>query len=738
MSDLSAETIAGIRSWLDELAAHKPGFRRRKEQDRAILAIARTLESADDNAQRTIAVEGPTGIGKSIAYVVAGLVAAKRHGKTLVISTATVALQQQLAADLAVIASVTSTPVRTAVLKGRSRYLCDRNLAQLSGEDPDQLGLDLGGDAVGGHWPFRPTAEEREAVQELRAARSRREFDGDLDGWARPIPPRVRPLLTTSAKGCAGASCPYAASCAFLRSRRSVRDADVVVVNHALLLADQRETGGGTLLPPLDESILVVDEAHHLPEVAVEASAATMVLGGHAKRVREAIESSQKAARMRAKAYSTSVLDKLADAERDLSSALDHLGASMASLLDGNASSVPSRRYGRTFGHAAQVRVLPAQLSPLRDELEVASGQAKWLLDQVGREKEKLSKEPPAGVTAGVVSRMVHELGASGDWLQSAHDTLELLAAEDADQESPVARWVSRDGKGTVEVHACPVDASGWLAQAVWRKAFGSVATSATLRAMGDFRHFAERSGLSRVPGVAYVALPSPFDLERSAVLRVPAMVAEPSEEDRFIAEVLIELESTVDPAEGTLILCASRALMEALVERVPASWRDRLRVQGTRAIGPLLESHRAAIAAGEGSILVGLATLAEGVDLPGRQCSHVVIVKLPFMSPTDPVGETRAEWIEARGRSPFAELLLPEAHRRLVQACGRLIRTESDTGRITVLDRRLTTKAYGRRMLDTLPPYRRDIGTIQAGSEARPPADAVGQGRACASSVRR
>lgn len=146
MSQLSDRTITGIKGRLAALAAGKPGFQRRREQDRAIYAIARALESEEEDARRLIALEGPTGIGKSIAYLIAGMVAAERHGRTLIVSTATVALQQQLAADLAAIAGLGATPVRTAIVKGRARYLCDRNLASLSGEDPDQLGLDLGGD----------------------------------------------------------------------------------------------------------------------------------------------------------------------------------------------------------------------------------------------------------------------------------------------------------------------------------------------------------------------------------------------------------------------------------------------------------------------------------------------------------------------------------------------------------------------------------------------------------------
>lgn len=718
---LSAKTVEGIRQWLDALVAGRPGFHRRKEQDRAIYAIARALESEDEGAVRAIALEGPTGIGKSIAYLIAGLVAARRHGRTLIVSTATVALQQQLAADLEAIAHLAATPVRTAIVKGRARYLCDRNLASLSGEDPDQLGLDLGGDAiVGGQWPFKPTAEEQHAVGALRASRQSREWDGDLDTWQRPLSVRLRPLLTTTSKGCAGAGCPYATGCGLLRARRSIRDSEVVVVNHAMLLADQREGGGGAILPSLDESILVVDEAHHLPDVAVDAQAASVVVGGHTKRLRQAMEVIQRAGGVRAKVLGASALDRLTEAERDLASVLDTLGSAITPLLPASESAVAAgRRYGRVFGAAATARLHAHSLDGLRSDLQLGASRAKVLLDQVEREKEKLTKEPPAGAGSGMVARIVRELGDASNWLQSCHDTLRLLSGDDAESGAPVARWVRRDTQGQVTVHASPVDASAWLANIVWRKAFGAVAVSATLRAMGDFRHFAERSGLRRIREVAYVALPSPFDLERAAVLRVPSMVSDPGTEDAFLAEVMLELSSCIDPDEATLVLCASRALMEAVVERAPASWKDGLKVQGEKAIAPLLEAHRADVAAGRGSILVGLATLAEGVDLPGRQCSHVVVVKLPFASPADAVAETRAEWIEQRGRSSFAELVLPDAHRKLVQACGRLIRTPTDTGRITILDRRLVTKPYGRRMLDTLPPYRRDIGVLRDDSAA-------------------
>jgi len=715
--DLSQESISGIKAWLESLSASKPGFRRRKEQDRAIFAIARCLEPEGD-VRRVLAVEGPTGVGKSIAYLIAGQVAARRHKKTLVITTATVALQQQLAADLERIQQIAPWEVRTKVLKGRGRYLCDRNLGQLAGEDPDQLGLDLGTDSVGGQWPFAPNEAEKASVSEMRGTRSSGVWDGDMDLWTGQLSKRMRPLLVTTAKGCAGQSCPHVGRCAVMAARKGVFDADVVVVNHALLLADQRQSGGGALLPALEDSILVVDEAHHLPDVAVDAAAASMVLGGHAKRLKAAIEVVRKAGAARRKKYSPSAMDKLVDAEASIKTLLDHMGKEMGRQLDGMAGG-NTTRYGKTFGRPTVLRLEQSKLEPLRSQMEATAGDAKWLLGQIEREKEKLTKEVVAGVQPGVVAKLTRELGESGEWAQSVMDTLILLSTDDTEAETPIARWVTRDGQGQVEIHASPVDASQWLADRVWRQAFGAIATSATLRSMGDFRHFAERSGLSRVRETAYLALPSPFDLGNAAVMHVPAMVSEPSSEDAYLAEVLIELNASVDPEESTLILCASTALMQALVDRLPPSWKDKVLMQGSQAIGPLLDHHRQSVAAGRGSILVGLATLAEGVDLPGKQCSHVVVVKLPFMSPNDPVGETRAEWLESRGRSAFAEILLPDAHRRLVQACGRLIRAESDTGRITVLDRRLLTKSYGRKMLDTLPPYRRDIGQVKSGRNA-------------------
>lgn len=711
--DLSDTTINELRAAMDAITTGVPGFRRRRVQDRAITAIARTLEPKGE-VPRVLALEAPTGTGKSIGYLVPGIVAAKRHEKTLMVATATVALQRQLQQDLDALAKSMPEKLRYRVLKGRSRYVCDRSLASLVGEDPDQMALVLPGEPPAKHWPFRPTAAERKTATAMMEARRAGTWDGDLDGWRGDLSQRLRPLVTTTTQSCAGMACPFVKQCAFFRARAGWAEADILLVNHALLLADQRQ-GGGAILPKLKNVILVVDEAHHLPDAAIEAAGCHGPIEGHAKRLKEAWSACAKASALHGRTHAHTAVDAIANAQDSVVSSLDK-------LRDVVLAAAGASRNGRVFGASETWRLSPSVLDGILDDLAAGAKSARWFETQIRREREKLTQAAGLGIPAGVVTKVVSELGAHEHHVADLADLLELLSDADARRDVPLALWLTRDRTGRFELHACPVDAAGWLYGRVWTQAFGSIATSATLRAMGSWAHFLERSGLGRIKGLTTIALPSPFDLERAAVLRVPAMVTEPSpsSEDAYIDESLLDLATSVDTSEGTLILCASESLMRKLVDRSPPSWRDLLLVQGDRSVGDLLATHRERIEGGRGSILVGMATLAEGVNLPGRLCSHVVVLKIPFGHPDDPVSAARADWLQSRGVSAFAGMVLPEAHRRLTQACGRLIRLMTDTGRITLLDNRLLTKAYGRKMLDTLPPYRRDIGkAIVSGGRA-------------------
>jgi len=173
---------------------------------------------------------------------------------------------------------------------------------------------------------------------------------------------------------------------------------------------------------------------------------------------------------------------------------------------------------------------------------------------------------------------------------------------------------------------------------------------------------------------------------------------------------LITHLEDLLDPAEATLVLFSSRRQMIAVADAVSADLRKRLLAQGDFSHAEIVRRHREAVDAGQGSVIFGLASFAEGLDLPGDYCRHVVIAKLPFAVPDNPLQSAQAEWLEARGFNPFKAMTLPDTSLRLIQACGRLLRTEQDSGRVTILDRRLVTKFYGRQLLDSLPPFRREI----------------------------
>ena len=178
-------------------------------------------------------------------------------------------------------------------------------------------------------------------------------------------------------------------------------------------------------------------------------------------------------------------------------------------------------------------------------------------------------------------------------------------------------------------------------------------------------------------------------------------------------------LARIVDTNEGTLLLFTSGRQMRDVLDALPAHLRDITVAQDKTPRARLVARHRKRVDAGEGSLLAGLASLAEGVDLPGRYCTHVIIAKLPFAPPDSPIEATLAEWIESQGRSAFVELMVPQTSVKLQQAVGRLLRTETDSGRITLLDRRVVTRQYGRRMLDCLPPMRRVIEPVRGRAAA-------------------
>jgi ATP-dependent DNA helicase DinG len=352
-------------------------------------------------------------------------------------------------------------------------------------------------------------------------------------------------------------------------------------------------------------------------------------------------------------------------------------------------------------------------LGAVPEELREAAAGALGPVRDLGSDLERLH-----GLLLEVLAGDLHWPNAheAEDWLplvgqqQTRALATAALLADYAGQarEGVHARWANRS-EHDVELVSAPIEPGHLLREHLWTRCFAALCTSATLTAVGSFQRFLDRAGLD--PDVAALRIASPFDFPRIAAFRVPPMQSDPRDFAAHSAEVAALLPELVADDPSALVLFTSWRQLNEVRRLLPAEFEAALRVQGDAAKQALIDAHRAAVDAGERSVLVGLASFAEGLDLPDDYCRHVVIVKLPFAVPEDPLDQAMAEWVEARGGNPFFEISVPDAALRLVQACGRLIRHEGDFGRITLLDRRIVTQRYGRALLDSLPPYRLELG---------------------------
>ena len=303
-----------------------------------------------------------------------------------------------------------------------------------------------------------------------------------------------------------------------------------------------------------------------------------------------------------------------------------------------------------------------------------------------------------------------------GNWLSAAERLLALwdrLHKELKQGEMPIACWLKLDenagGNIDISINASPIQAAELLKDRLWGSCYGAVLTSATLRSLGNFNTLQRETG---VPNSAhFLSVAGAFNYGEAAVVRVPAGAVEGNSIEDHSQYIIDNLEAMVEDNAGTLVLFSSKRQMEQVYDELPNHLAKIILIQGQYSNREMVRLHKERIDQGKTSVLLGLASFAEGVDLPGDYCKHVVIAKLPFAVPDDPLHEALSEWIEARGGNSFFDISLPIASLRLIQACGRLLRTESDTGTVSILDKRLITKRYGTQLLDALPPFRRDLG---------------------------
>lgn len=724
-----------IRSCLNALKQSLPGFRTRRPQLEMMAAVGQALGQCRESDRPDIGsptdawppsgatgshiavIEAGTGTGKTLGYLVPALVLAQSRGKRLVVSSSTVALQEQIslkdAPALQQVMSELGMGFSFAVAKGRSRYACAAKLMAVATQahqrdfhDDLQADADQEGDA-------HPTQGEQgdpaaQADQKMRIVRrlatefEARRWSGERDDLRQSVPDTVWQELVTDRQGCSGSRCPSFAHCPFYLARQKVREADLVIANHDLVLASL-DMEAGSMLPPPGETFYVFDEAHTLSAKVVEHLAARHSLRGAVEWVEGLAE-----------AVRDVVLGLKLDTnyQRDARQSSQIMTETLLALL---RHLHDTRAFGDKRARRFKDNILPDWAQALGSQLLSAAQALRETTLSLREQMLELAQAEPH-----LVQQLIANLGFFTGKLDKLIDTWVLMLADDAPGAEPVARWVERhDGTSDAScaaaaiqpldylVCASPLSGGKRLRGLLWRRVSAAVVTSATLTSCGRFDLFLDRSGLRPLRGLQLLQVASPFDYANRAQLVIPAMRSDPKQAERHTAEVarlLPELASTT----GTLVLFASAKQMHDVHRLIPPVLRQQVLMQGTLPKTEMLTRHRAAVDRGERSILFGLTSLAEGVDLPLEYCTHVICAKLPFSVPDNPLEEARREFVESQGRSAFAEIALPEASVRLQQMAGRLMRTVDDYGRVTVLDRRLVTRSWGAMLLKGLPPFER------------------------------
>lgn len=703
MLHLSDNIKSQIRDIHKRIGANLPNYQPRKQQNYLVAEIAKTLGGEYHRSNRICVIEAGTGTGKSLAYCLGALVMAKEHDLKVVISTATVALQEQLMdKDLPFFAKVSEMDFSFDIVKGRQRYCCAQKLAMFGGQSSDeqdyqQLLL------------APPNQDEQKLLGELYQAYNTHRWDGDRDSWSGVIPDKAWALIVSDKHSCSRAIKEHM-NCPFHLARERIKTLDVLIVNHALLLADL-ELGGGIILNAPDETIYVLDEGHHLPQITRDFAAAQATTKGARDWMNKLPTTAKKLNKTLTTERAIGVSLKIQDAADDAIKLLDET----AKWLEHNHHSL--------FANAEQKndqlikRFENGELpEPLLHKAEDLSPLLHRLVNQIDKLQELLKEEvKDESVSNSVAEPLFTELGFFAQRLENLYKLWSQWRYVPSKKATPHARWIEAiKVKNGIDylLATSPIDVGFLLAEKLWQECAGAIICSATLTALNKFDFFRHECGLRDDDGSQYIQVNSPFDYANKAQLVIPKLTYEPTV-PKFTDEIIEKLPDIVTGHQASLVLFSSYWQMDIVADALIKTFKKqgiKILIQGQKARQTIISEHKKAIDKNKPSIIFGSQSFSEGLDLPGKYLTLVVITKIPFAVPTSPVEQAHAEFIKERGGNPFMELSVPQAAKKLVQSVGRLLRNENDTGEVVILDRRLISKRYGKPMLDSLPPFSRHI----------------------------
>ncbi|EMA4136829.1 ATP-dependent DNA helicase DinG [Cronobacter turicensis] len=688
---LTAAQKSQIAAWYKALQQQIPDFIPRAPQRQMIAEVAKTL-GGDDG--RHLAIEAPTGVGKTLSYLIPGIAIAREEQKTLVVSTANVALQDQIfSKDLPLLRKIIPELRFTAAF-GRGRYVCPRNLAALSTDSASQGDLLAFLDDE-----LTPNSkEEQQRCAKLKADLDSYKWDGLRDHTDQAIEDSLWSRLSTDKASCLNRNCHYYRECPFFVARREIQEAEVVVANHALVMAALESE---SVLPEPKHLLLVLDEGHHLPDVARDALEMSADISAPWTRLQLDLFSKLVATCL--EQFRPKTVPPLSTPERlnNHCEEVYELVATMNRIVGLLLPPGDESEFRFPMGELPQeVMEICERLAKLTENLR---GLAELFLNDLS---EKTGSHDIVRLHR-VLLQMNRALGHF-----EAQSKLWRLASLAHASGAPVSKWVTREtreGQPHIFFHCVGIRVSDQLEKLIWRQVPHVVVTSATLRSLNSFARLQEMSGLRDKAGDRFVTLDSPFNHFEQGTLVIPRLRHEPmmEHEEAHLAEMAAYFRAEYKKGEhkGMLVLFASNRAMQTFLSFVP-DLRLGLLVQGDQPRYRLVELHRKKVEQGEASVLVGLQSFAEGLDLKGELLSQVHIHKIAFPPVDSPVVVTEGEWLKSLKRYPFEVQSLPAASFNLIQQVGRLIRSHSCWGEIVIYDRRLLTKSYGKRLLDALPVF--------------------------------
>jgi len=672
------EAVAAAFAPGGALACAMPDFEPRAGQAQMAAAVARVFERGG-----VLLAEAGTGTGKTLAYLVPAILCRER----VLVSTGTKNLQEQIYfKDIPALREALDIPFTAAYMKGRANYLCLHKLEQLN-ENGGELAHDVFLPIIS-EWAGRTETGDRAELQDLPE---------DVAFWSE---------VAATAETCLGAECRHYESCFVTRMRQRAAESDVVIVNHHLLCADAavRQNNFGEVIPACSRAIL--DEAHQLEDVATQyfgfsvstyrveelaRDAERLVSGGlDDRKTREAIERG---------------VEMLRDAARDFFS--DLAFAHGPSRASGRPDHVEGRGRGAVRGEE-RVRATPASLGEASDAAARLTGALDLLEGALAAARPATQPsasdddDSPSARTADdaeMFAALVRRAAALRDELR-----LLLRASDDA-----YVYFVEFRGRG-VFLRASPIDVSAIVHDLLIDKMRTTVLTSATLTVDGRFEYLRARLGIR---SAEEIRLASEFDFTRQAILYLPPRMPDPRS-DAFATAASREVIEILRATRGrAFVLFTSYATLRAVQAMAEMALDYPIFVQGSAPRSRLLNQFRAT----PNAVLFATSSFWQGVDVVGEALSCVIVDKLPFASPGDPITAARIEAIRAQGGDPFAEYQVPLAILTLQQGLGRLIRHRRDRGVLAVLDPRLRTKGYGRRFIDSLPaaPIVTDLARVDA-----------------------